>query len=471
MLRRATVYSHGGTCSRQCVLALAAFVAACCMSAGAARGADEADMSKRVEALEKQIGQLTDLVKQQQEALKTTQQSNRDLTAKLNDVDWAAAKAAVVKDADKKDDIRHNLWSNLDVQLYGKIKADAAVDTSRTDTGNYAKWVEHESTNHNDQQTNITANETRLGLKFNGPDVGEAKTSGLVEFDFFGGGAENKSTPMMRHAYMQIDWVKCGLSLLAGQTWDVISPLNPTTLNYSVQWWAGNIGYRRPQIRLTKVCDLGGGTTLKLETALARNIGHTSGFDPGDSGEDSGLPSLQGRASLSFPFLADKKATIGASGHYAREEYDIDATGRNLNADSWSANLDMDLPIFSWLAVKGEMFTGQDLDAYLGGIGQGVVVADGHLTEIQGTGGWIAASLGPWGPWSFNVGFSGEFIDDGDVTSATARTCNSSIFTNAIYKINTNTSVGVEVSRWQTKYKDKEDGDSIRIQTSFIYQF
>lgn len=451
-------------------LALAAFAVIFCTLAGTA-GAEDANMPQRMAALEKQVGQLTELVKAQAEALQAAQKSNSELKAKLNDVDWTAAKAAVMKDAAKKSDIRHNLWSNLDVQLYGKIKADASFDTSRTDTGNFTRWVEHESTNHNDHQMNVTANETRLGLKFNGPDVGEAKTSGLVEMDFFGGGAENKSTPMMRHAYMQMDWAKCGLSLLAGQTWDVISPLNPSTLNYPVQWWAGNIGYRRPQIRLTKVCDLGGGTTLKLETALARDIGHTSGFDPGDSGEDSALPSFQERISLSFPFLADKKATFGVSGHYAREEYDTNVSGHNLTADSWSANLDMDLPILTWLAIKGEMFTGQDLDAYLGGIGQGVVVANGHLTEIQGTGGWIAASLGPWGPWSFNVGFSGEFIDSGDVTAATARTGNSSIFGNAMYKINANTTVGVEVSRWLTEYKDEDDGDNLRVQTSFIYSF
>ncbi len=479
MLRRAVVFSDGVICSMRGAAALAAFVAICFMPAGATLGADDADMSKRVEALEKQVGQLTGLVEQQQEALKATQQANSELKAKLNDVDWAAAKAAVIKDADKKGDLRTNVWANLDVQLYGRLKADASFDTSRTSTGDFARWVEPESTNANDHESNITANETRLGMRINGPDVGEAKTSGVFEMDFYGGGAENKSNPMMRHAYMQIDWAKYGLSLLAGQTWDVISPLNPTTLNYSVQWWAGNIGYRRPQIRLTKVCDLGGGTTLKIETAVARNIGHTSGFDPGDSGEDSALPSLQGRASLTFPFLDGQKATIGASGHYAKEEYDTDATGRNLDADSWSANLDMDLPIVSWLRVKGEMYTGQDLDAYLGGIGQGInmdpaghaILVNGHLTEIHSTGGWIAASLGPWGPWTFNVGCSGEFIDDSDVTSAAARTCNSSIFTNAIYKINTNTSVGLEVSRWHTEYKGLDAGDSIRVQTSFIYQF
>jgi len=447
------------------------FAVVCCLSAGPARAAEDADMRKRVEALEQQVGQLTKVVKTQAKALRATEQANHELAAKLSDEDRLAAKAAVMKDADKRTVTRSNLWANLDVQLYGKIKADAAFDTSRLSTGDFARWVEHESTNHHDHETNITANETRLGLRFHGPSVGQAKTSGVVEMDFYGGGSENKSNPMLRHAYMKIDWAKYGLSLLAGQTWDVISPLNPTVLNYSVQWWAGNIGYRRPQVRLTKVCDLGGGTSLKLETALERSIGHTSGFDPGDSGEDSGLPSFQGRASVTFPFLAGKKTTVGASGHYAREQYDINVSGSNLNADSWSANLDLDMPVLAWLRVKGEIFTGQDLDAYLGGIGQGVVVANGHLTEIQSSGGWLALSLGPCGPWSFNVGYSGEFIDSGDVTSTDARTRNSAIFGNTIYKINPNTSVGLEISRWRTEYKDEKAGDSLRVQTSFIYQF
>ena len=456
---------------KQGIPALVAIVVVFCLSAGAARGAEDANVPKRVAALERQVGQLTELVKAQAQALQAAQQSNRELTAKVNDADWTAAKTAVMKDADKKGDTRYNLWANLDVQVYGRIKADAAFDTSRLDTGNYARWVNSEGDNHNDHELNITANETRLGLRIKGPETDDVKTSGVIEGDFYGGGAENKPNPMMRHAYMQIDWVKCGLSLLAGQTWDVISPLNPPVLNYSVQWWAGNIGYRRPQVRLTKVCELGGGTSLKLETALARDIGRTSGFDPGDSGEDSGLPSFQGRASLTFPFLAGQKATIGVSGHYAPEEYDTDAAGRNINADSWSANLDMDLPLLSWLRLKGEMFTGQDLDAYLGGIGQGVTVTPTHLIEIRGTGGWLAASLGPWEAWTLNFGCSGEFIDDGDVTSASARTCNSAIFGNAIYKINSHASVGVEVSRWLTLYKDQADGDSIRVQTSFIYEF
>ena len=51
------------------------------------------------------------------------------------------------------------------------------------------------------------------------------------------------------------------------------------------------------------------------------------------------------------------------------------------------------------------------------------------------------------------------------------RTLNRAIFANAIYQINPNASVGLEVSNLHTDYKCDADGDSCRIQTSFIYKF
>ncbi|MHC4751100.1 MAG: DcaP family trimeric outer membrane transporter, partial [Planctomycetota bacterium] len=136
------------------------------------------------------------------------------------------------------------VWSNLDIQLYGYLKLDAAYDTSRTDNGNYAKWVEPENNNKNDDQFNMTANQSRFGMKITGPENDLMSTSGRVEADFYGGGEENKPKLMLRHAYMKLDWPVDRFNIIAGQTSDVISPLFPSTVNYSVGWWTGNIGYR-----------------------------------------------------------------------------------------------------------------------------------------------------------------------------------------------------------------------------------
>ena len=76
--------------------------------------------------------------------------------------------------------------------------------------------------------------------------------TGKLDLFYGAGGAENKAEIMMRHAFFKLDWPQERFSIIAGQTSDVISPLLPDTINYSVAWWSGNIGYRRPQIRITK---------------------------------------------------------------------------------------------------------------------------------------------------------------------------------------------------------------------------
>ena len=363
--------------------------------------------------------------------------------------------------------------SNLDIQLYGFLKLDAAYDTSQTDDGNFAKWVEREDLNQDDDQFNMTANQSRFGVNITGPDNGVMKASGRAEVDFYGGGSQNKSHLMMRHAYMKLDWPDDKFSIIAGQTSDVISPLVPPTVNYSVSWWVGNIGYRRPQIRLTKVLGLDGDVDLKLEGAIARTIGRDNTLLAGtlDSGEDSGRPTLQARAGLTGPLFCSKPATIGLSGHYASEEYDITATGSNKDFRSWSLNLDFLQPLNSWLTIKSELFTGENLNAYLGGIGQGVTLTGANMyDEIGSSGGWIAASLGPWSGSRYNIGISMDDVDGRDV-NAGARTVNRSVFANMFYSLSKNTEFALELSHWRTEYDGPGDADNFRMQTAFIYKF
>ena len=423
---------------------------------------ENTQLKQRVAELEKGMKALQKMVKQQSVELTTVRETQKNDLRKVH--------AMLQDDAAGKPSNWLSVHSTLDVQLYGYIKADAAWDSARTDNGNYARWVESEEGRNKDGQFNLTARQTRLGLKIKGPEVGEARTSGLLEIDFYGAGDENTPRPMMRHAYLKVDWPQRRFSILAGQTWDVISPLNPSTLNYSVGWWVGNVGYRRPQIRATQEFTLAKDVDLMLQAAVARTIGHDNGdFDPGDTGEDNCLPSLQGRAAVTFPLFGPKRTTVGFSGHVAKEEYDTDPSDHHKNLDSWSANLDVSQPVTDWLTVKGELFTGENMDTYKGGIGQGINTSP--LREIGTCGGWAAASLGPWDRWRFNVGASVEAIDGQDVTSDTYRTVNRAIFGNVIYQINPHTSMGFEISQWHTEYKNQDDGDSLRLQTSFLYNF
>jgi hypothetical protein len=365
---------------------------------------------------------------------------------------------------------KKGLFSSVDVQFYGYIKADASRDSSRTNPGNFVLYVDREDQRKNDAEFNLTANETRLGMNFSGPSSDTMKTSGKVEFDFFGNYAdENKAKIQMRHAYMNLEWPDAQLSFLAGQTWDVISPLNPSTLNYSVLWVGGNIGYRRPQVRLTKGLSVSDEVSVKLEGALTRTIGRTD-VTGSETGEDAGVPTVQGRVSATFPFFGPKPTTIGVSGHRGKEEYDIDPTGRNVTITSQSVNLDVTQPVCKWMTIRAELFSGKNLNTYLGGINQGVNTTT--LRPIDSRGGWIAASLGPWDKWSSAVGFGVDSVDRDDVVdNNTVRTRNSCLFGNVRYDVNARAQVGLELSRWNTHYRGPGDASDTRVQASFIYRF
>ncbi|MBN2055857.1 hypothetical protein JW905_13090 [bacterium] len=363
---------------------------------------------------------------------------------------------------------RGEVSSNFDLEIYGFIKVDMAYDTGRVDPGNYARWVNSEADNEDDDQFNITANASRLGFKLSGQSDSGRELSGLLEIDLYGGGAENKATPCLRHAYVKMTWPDRRMSLLAGQTWDLVAQQIPATANFTAAWWAGNIGYRHPQLRFSKSVGLGTSADMTAELALARTLGRgtVGGFDPGDTGEDAGIPTVQGRLAWSFP-MGSQRAVIGFSGHWAQEEYDLDAEGNNKTIDSYSAAVEMSLPFTTGVTLKGEAWTGENLDSYLGGIGYGV---NDDLEPIKSTGGWAALELGPWGRWSFLLGGSLDDPDD-ELLAMGSRSKNTSLFGNVSIKLAKNLTETLEISQWTTDYLEMPKGDAIRIQYSLMYKF
>ena len=245
----------------------------------------------------------------------------------------------------------------------------------------------------------------------------------------------------------------------------MISPLFPSTLNYTVARFAGNIGFRRPQLRLTKKFDTKGATTLQLEGALTHNIYDTKVGSV--TGEDAGFPALQARLSLSFPGPAGE-ATIGLSGHRAQEDFELSAD-ETVRCDSWSAGLDLRLPVTSTATLKSELWSGRSLAPYLGAVGQGVDL-DPAL-GIRSRGGWLALELRPAeGKKSFAFGLSVDDVN-GDDLEAGARSFNRSLFGNFIYSLSKHIDLGVELSHWHTEYKSQNDADALRTQASFFYRF
>jgi len=354
--------------------------------------------------------------------------------------------------------------SRFGLRIYGRVYLDMAYDSAKVDTGNFARWVETpDEAGRDDAQFNVSANASRLGVAITGPGSKNIESDALVEIDFYGGGGENTPKPRLRHAYASVSWLKPDITLLFGQTWDIVHPLIPEQLNYAAGWWSGNIGYRRPQLRIGTRFALKGGGRLALDLAVTRTIGDPIFTE--DVGADSGIPTLQAHVGYEFLGLAGEAAGIGFSGHAGEQECD------SLAKDfvTWSAGTDLSIPFSKKLRLEGEAWTGQAVCTYLAGIGQGVNTD--LRRAIRATGGWASLKYDLSSKWRFNLGGG---IDDpwNRDLSPGMRSQNYSVFTNAKrYFFNRAFSVGLELMYLHTEYIDRSTGTAFRVQGQGRFDF
>lgn len=348
----------------------------------------------------------------------------------------------------------NNSDSELTIQPYGYFKLDMIYNTDQMSIGNFARWVLPKSTDDATPTTHITANESRLGFLVNKGDI-----SGKIEFDFFGKtDAENKPSIMIRKAYVQAKLKN--FTIRAGQDSDVISPLVPGTINYTVAWWAGDIGYRRPMVKLFNT-----NNGFTWTAAIARNIGGDINADPDGDGIGDGIddgtaaiiPEFQGR--LAYKLF--NKHTIGFSGHYAQR----DTLGIDGKYEAWSANLDLSAKITQHLTLNGSSYVGSNTASMLGGIGNASTM-DGVTSQ----GGWLNLKFNPKPNYSVSAGIVMDDPCDCDLNDG-ARSKNTTIFANTYYDILQGFLIGFEVSYWATEYKNMNTATAIVGQIAFRYNF
>ena len=371
--------------------------------------------------------------------------------------------------------------SGVNLQLYGFARFDASYDTGQMYPGNIALWAWPQYGSRNDSECNLTAGATRLGLNLSGPDTENIKLTGNIEFDFLTSvSTENNQAPRLRQGYLKAYWPASDFSIIAGQTWDVISSLIPFVDDPALMWSAGNIGSRHPQLRLTKGFSTGEKSRLELAVAASRTIGEKNSLpDPEskgyntDPGKDANIPTIQGRVAWSAPLLVDNQpATLALSGHYGQEEWDTNNSGNHVTLDSWSCNVEFTMPICKKMTLAGEYFTGSNLDDYWGGISQGVnsKTVPNNPREIRSSGGWAALRYTSNPSTSFSIGAGVDNPNDNDLAVG-ARSRNQTIFANVINKITPNFILGLQLSEWKTEYKGAAEGDALRAQTSLTYKF
>ncbi len=356
-----------------------------------------------------------------------------------------------------------NAWRVGDFRVvpYGAFWADMVYGSRRTNTGAYTLWV-FSREDQGEGSFVVDARRSRFGLNVEGPRIaalGGAQTSGQVEIDFHGEFIiENRASVLLRQAFWEAK--DESLRILVGQHWDVISPLYPNTLNYPVGWNAGNIGFRRAQFRLEKYHQL---AWLKITTQFSLNQDIVSDFVrvAGIRRESTSWPVLEGR--MAFGIGSNPKTELGISGHIGEAGFDFLEPGPpplNLPPEddvrfrTWSFNVDYRTQITDRLSFQGELFTGANLSAYLGGIGQGVCPC--LRVPIRSSGGWLDLGY-QWNPnLRSHIGCGIDDPRNNDLLFG--RSYNHFIFANISVDLSEHLTTGIEVTSWKTLYLETRQG-------------
>ena len=347
--------------------------------------------------------------------------------------------------------------------IYGFVRFDAVIDDSRMQSHQFGFWVKPEPPDaEDDGNLTMYPRLTRLGVRFKPVKLDEVSTiSGLVEVDFQNGGSESRQILRLRQAYFNLqrgDW-----HFLAGQAWDVISPIFPIANNDGLMWHAGNLGDRHPQVRLRFKPEGG--------VSLAVAAGQTGAVDRKDldkngilDGWDAALPFLQARLGLELP-----KFKAGGWAHRGAEETGAPVGGDNKTRfTSAAVGLDASISLTDKLTVQGEGWTGRNLTDIRGGIGQGVNTSTGE--EIASTGGWAQIVVIPNAQWKLYAGATMEQPDEEAVPNG-GRTRNGAYYAVGRYRPWKPFQVAVEYLYWKTTYKGLNDGIANRLDIHFTYNF
>ncbi len=392
--------------------------------------------------------------------LPETQPAESPLAACENQdgVDWTEA---------PEEDAGH-FWTvgSLRVVPYGAFWSDVVYATERTNTGPFTLWVFSEE-EQGEPAFAADARRSRFGLNVVGPRfdfLGSAASKGRVEVDFFGSFVtENRAGVLLRHVYWEVE--NNAFRFLVGQTWDVVSPRIPEMVNYSGAWNAGDIGFRRAQVRLERFFTVSPECRWIVQASINQDVVTDFPADPGVRREAAGWPVVEGRVAckLSAGGAEHDAIELGVSGHIGETGFDFLTPGPpplSLPAEddgrflTWSANADVRIPFNPRVGFQGEFFTGSNLSAFLGGIGQGVCPC--ARLPIRSTGGWAEV----WVCWNrllhSHFGYGVDDPLDGDFLFG--RSYNQVIFGNLLCDVTDNLTVGFEVSSWKTLFRETRAG-------------
>jgi hypothetical protein len=145
------------------------------------------------------------------------------------------------------------------IKISGFVKNDFFWDSRQTVAareGHFLLWPSPVDLDINGNDLNGKSNfnflalQSRVSLGITGPDAFGAKTSGLIEGDFFAQGNDNINLLRLRHAIVKLNWEH--LEIMAGQFWNplFVTSCFPGTVSFNTGTPLQSFA-RNPQLRFT----------------------------------------------------------------------------------------------------------------------------------------------------------------------------------------------------------------------------
>lgn len=330
-----------------------------------------------------------------------------------------------------------------------------------------------------DQDTfDMHARQTAMYFAAIGPEVGNFRSGGLILFNFY-----NDAVIVDRYGVLPIqaygelkneDWRFAG-----GLQTDIFAPLLPTVLPFSYLMASGNAGVFRGQLRAERFFYPAEDEQITFTAGLSEPISTTINNSTAVTGstaltEDNGWPDLEMRLAWAVGqpqqvgLEAKRPFEVGISTVLGQVRTTITGPLRRVVDDIWGVAVDFRWRINDFWGFAGEMFHGQTLGTYGGGVFQNV----NSLTfeSVHATGGWGEVYFYLTPCLHTHLGFG---VDD-PANSELAPTQigrNETVFANLIWDVTQNFRLAGEFTYRETDYVFLPDNDGVGIHGQMQWKF
>jgi hypothetical protein len=269
----------------------------------------------------------------------------------------------------------------------------------------------------------------------------------------------------------------------AGLQNDVFNPRKPNVISLAAMFTTGNTGSFRSQARLERFINPSDTAEYTFQFALSDPIQSVLGSRDLRIQEDNGWPNVEGRISMGLgqaenlagnrtarPFELGTSAFVGQirTTRSILAPQDPQAPVRNV-VDCWGFGIDAAVNLTNSIGFQGELFTGDGLGEYNGGIGQ--TFDSGTQNAIRSAGGWgeVFAYLTPRLHIHTGYGIDSPLRRAGDTYPLTQ---NQTFFTNIVWNWSKNVQISNQVDYRRTDYQSPLlDASGCIFYSEFLWKF